>query len=305
MKLSVLVSTHNRAADLARFLDAIAGSTFRNDEIWELVIVANACTDNTLSLLETSQAREDLRLVIVSEPRKGKSRALNTGLEYVSGDIVVFTDDDVVPPSEWLQTILDHFDHCPASAGVGGMVVLHNLLDLPFTINLTDTAFSIDTSSFTPDNSPLMGCNMAFRMSAIKQTDGFDEVLGPGTTIQAAEDLDFLYQIISHGHTLDYRPEVKVAHNHGRRDKREVGRLFDAYAFGRGAFYAKHILKQDMRVARWAYWELRGCLRALPRVLTHRLSRREVENIPKLLTGAISYTLKVVTGKTKQRVISG
>lgn len=287
--LSVLVSTHDRAEDLARFLDAIAASRFRNETHWELVVVANACTDSTEHIVKQFIATTELDTVLIREHTKGKSRALNTGLSHLRGNIVVFTDDDVIPPKEWLQEILDHFESHPDCTAVGGMVELHNPADLPLTINLDTTPSRITEANFTPDNSPLMGCNMAVRRSAISAIGGFDERLGPGTRSRSAEDLDFLYRLIRHGYILDYAPQVRVAHNHGRQSADERHVLHDAYAFGRGYFYAKHIVRRDRQVARWAYWEVLSCLRCLLRLADDELGRREIRNGLKLATGALSY----------------
>src|SRR5277367_3031437 len=97
--LTLLFSTFNGASTLPRMLDALerlktpAGG-------WKVVAIDNASTDNTAALLQERRAR--LPLTVLAEARRGKNYGLNTGLSVVEGDLVVLTDDDVVPREDWL-----------------------------------------------------------------------------------------------------------------------------------------------------------------------------------------------------------
>jgi glycosyltransferase involved in cell wall biosynthesis len=97
--LTVLFSTFNGVSSLPHMLDAFerletpAGG-------WKIVAINNASTDNTAALLEQRAAR--LPLTILAEPRQGKNYSLNTGLVAAEGDLVVLTDDDVIPCVDWL-----------------------------------------------------------------------------------------------------------------------------------------------------------------------------------------------------------
>ncbi len=46
-----------------------------------------------------------LPLTCLFESRRGKNAALNSGLSAVSGDLVVLTDDDVLPTPDWLMQL--------------------------------------------------------------------------------------------------------------------------------------------------------------------------------------------------------
>jgi glycosyltransferase involved in cell wall biosynthesis len=97
--LTVLFSTFNGATTLPRMLDA-----FERLETppggWKIVAIDNASTDSTAAVLEKRAAR--LPLTVLAEPRQGKNYGINTGLAAVEGDLVVLTDDDVIPREDWL-----------------------------------------------------------------------------------------------------------------------------------------------------------------------------------------------------------
>src|SRR5262249_61928679 len=80
---------------------------------WEVVVVDNGSPDDPLEVFRTMAMRAPGRLRYVSEPRLGKSRALNAGLKAARGAVVALTDDDVSPADDWVAasaTVLDKRD---------------------------------------------------------------------------------------------------------------------------------------------------------------------------------------------------
>lgn len=100
--VSVLFSTFNGAATLPRMLDALEALEAPPGG-WKLIVVDNASTDATAELLRARLGT--LPLTLLSEPRRGKNIGLNAGLGSLEGDLVVLTDDDVIPRPDWLVSI--------------------------------------------------------------------------------------------------------------------------------------------------------------------------------------------------------
>jgi GT2 family glycosyltransferase len=85
--VSVVVPTHDRAAVLARCLDALA-----DQGADEIVVVDDGSTDDTPDVLAE---RPWVRAVRRYEPG-GRSGAKNTGMQAATGDVVLFVDDDAI-----------------------------------------------------------------------------------------------------------------------------------------------------------------------------------------------------------------
>lgn len=100
--MSVILSTSQNDRILRRTLSALA-AVERPQCSLEIIVVNNGCTDSTATILE--HFRSALPLKVVFEGRKGKSFALNAALKQVQGDLIVFTDDDVVPDGDWLVAL--------------------------------------------------------------------------------------------------------------------------------------------------------------------------------------------------------
>src|SRR5215471_5623735 len=97
--LTVLIATRNGAHTLPRCLAAL-GQLIAPVGGWKLIVVDNGSTDATREIVESFADR--LPLTYLLEPRPGKNAALNAGLDHVEGDLVVFTDDDVLARPDWL-----------------------------------------------------------------------------------------------------------------------------------------------------------------------------------------------------------
>jgi glycosyltransferase involved in cell wall biosynthesis len=117
--LTVLFSTFNGASTLPRMLGALERLEPPPGG-WKIVAVDNASTDDSMAVLRRWTGR--LPLTVLTEPRQGKNVGLNTGLASVEGDLVVLTDDDVVPREDWLVQVRRLADRQPDYDIFGGAV---------------------------------------------------------------------------------------------------------------------------------------------------------------------------------------
>src|ERR1700690_898870 len=115
LKITVIIPSFKRPADLRRCLEAIALQTRQPQEV--LVVARPEDTETWTVVSRLRQTFHVLRIVPVAEP--GLIAALNCGLENALGDILVFTDDDSEAQSDWLERIEASFDDALIGA-VGG-----------------------------------------------------------------------------------------------------------------------------------------------------------------------------------------
>lgn len=290
VRISVVVSTCNRAGDLPQLFEALERQTANANGAWELVIVDNRSTDATAQTLRALAEQATFPVTCVFEGRQGKSYGLNAGIEAARGDIIAFTDDDGVPAEDWLERLQTHFDARAQAGCVGGRVELFDPADAPITIRTSREPTVVDISSFAAFDIPVIGCNMAIRRQVLHELGPYDVNLGPGARAGTAEDVDMLYRLVSGGHRIEYDPAVLVLHNHGRRTPEQIARVRSAYLMGRGAFYCKHALAGDRRVMRWAYWELRPLLgRWVRNGLAGPAARSALRDLSLIVTGAMRY----------------
>ncbi len=93
VEISVVIPTWNNARRLELTLDALAGCTRPTGVDWEILVVANGCSDDTDLVLESY--RDELPISCLRESRQGVSHARNLGIQHAKGRLVIFSDDDV------------------------------------------------------------------------------------------------------------------------------------------------------------------------------------------------------------------
>jgi glycosyltransferase involved in cell wall biosynthesis len=81
--------------------------------------VGRGTLDRTLAALAAQTRPPDAIEVVEDTERRGASWARNEAIRRSKGDLVAFTDDDAVPPADWLERLVGAIDRHDAD-GAGG-----------------------------------------------------------------------------------------------------------------------------------------------------------------------------------------
>lgn len=209
-----------------------------------MVIVDNGSIDDTQAVAKqfSTLINADVRVLI--EPKPGSGRAKNCGIGNSTGELIVFTDDDCYPASDFLIQWEKVFQNKEIDFG-GGRIELYDPEDLPITIQTLRKRKDIPPGSFIAPGF-LNGANTAFRRKALDHIDGFDERMGAGAAF-ACEDVDAQMRASTAGFWGVYSPKPWVYHHHGRKSLADRDAIMDFYAVGRGAYYVKCLLNTEAR----------------------------------------------------------
>jgi GT2 family glycosyltransferase len=179
--LTVLMATYNGANTLPHVLNAYCALE-PPDGGWKLVIVDNGSTDETKAVIARYEQR--LPLTYCFEPKQGKNAALNTGLSAVSGDLIVFTDDDALPCVRWLEEYRSAADlHREYSIFCGPILPKwetppHDWILKWVPLGPTFAILSPKEEGPVPPRLAF-GANMALRTAVFAKGYRFDESAGP------------------------------------------------------------------------------------------------------------------------------
>lgn len=230
--LAVVIATRDRARMLEQTLASLAALRRPVDE----VIVADSAS------LDPAVREVALRsgATVVRCERPGTCIARNAGLAAARHELVAFVDDDCLVDEDWSAALLAAFTGPSAPDFVTGAV----RADAPPTKRAT-TATAVTESDverrLTPAEDPKTfghGANMAWRRAALLGIGGFDEAMGPGTRLRAAEDVDVWWRALAAGLTGLYAPGAVVVHRQWRT-RRETVRAYHGYGVGTGALLVK------------------------------------------------------------------
>ncbi|HZE73256.1 MAG TPA: glycosyltransferase family A protein [Pyrinomonadaceae bacterium] len=105
---SVVIPTYNRAALILRTLESVWRQTYPH---YEIIVVDNCSTDNTLEVLEPYVRAQRLRL-IKHETNRERAQSRNTGMAAATGDYLTFLDsDDLMYPTNLEDAANYRSDH--------------------------------------------------------------------------------------------------------------------------------------------------------------------------------------------------
>lgn len=99
-RVTVVVPTRNRAQLLPRAIDSVLRQTYPH---WELVVVDDASTDETIEVVRSRASLDDRVRCRPLGTRAGAASARNVGIHEARGELVAFLDDD----DEWLPEKLE------------------------------------------------------------------------------------------------------------------------------------------------------------------------------------------------------
>ena len=101
--ISVVVCTYNRAPLLREAILSLARLECDGRFSYDIVVIDNASTDDTPSVVHELSHLTDVQVTGVREDRPGISYARNRGVEEATGDWIAFFDDDGIADPKWLD----------------------------------------------------------------------------------------------------------------------------------------------------------------------------------------------------------
>ena len=175
--VSVIICAKNEAQNLRKFLPEIFS---QNHSDFEVVVINDASTDDTLEVLEEFQKHEPkLRIVNVQNNEAfwaNKKYALTLGIKKAKKPYLLFTDADCRPETEfWLQEMTAHFEtKASIILGYGGYFIKKRSLLNKF-IRFETLFTAIQYFSYARWGLPYMGVgrNLAYTSEEFYRQNGF------------------------------------------------------------------------------------------------------------------------------------
>jgi len=226
--ITVVICTHNRAELLGKMLAVLNQAEFPESTDIEILVIANACQDNTLRVIEhyssvfKASGWPSFRWLI--EPLPGKSIALNLAIQESLGAALCFIDDDQFVSPTFFRALSKALEQYPGFAIFCGKVEpdwdgsepawvhesgKYHIGIRPFPeYDLGEYPQEIQYNQKLPS-----GGNITVRRSVFTRAGVFSTNLGPqGHNLMGGEDLEFLRRAMHSGMRIQYIPALQQKH---------------------------------------------------------------------------------------------
>lgn len=220
MKISIIMCTYDRSEDLSKALNSLACLEVRDGWNYTVQVVDNSPDGRMKDVVSEVMAKWPAgKLIYQREPKRGKGHAMNAGIAAAAGDIIAFTDDDVIVDPQWLVETIRCFETTQCD-GVGGRVlpdfpkgtpqwIIDNGVQLAGSVVIYD--YGAETLLFKRGMYPFIGANIVFKKHVFAQCGLFRTDLGPGMPTMG-EDTEFIERLSNKGKKLMYCGQALVKH---------------------------------------------------------------------------------------------
>ena len=246
MFFSVVIPTYNRLPILQRCLHALKQQDLAAPHTYEVIVVDDGSTDNTVLWL---RERQYSPIRYVCQSHQGAAAARNLGIQTSHGDIVVFIDSDLVVTKHFLQAHVEGLQHAQTKLGHARLFTYGRVVQ---TFNFEDpTAESYKLSDFSA--AYFATGNVAIARRWLEIAGGFD----PSFQQYGWEDLELGVRLKKLDLTLIKVPKAVGYHWHPPFSLEQIPHLIEQeQQRGRMGvqFYLKHPTPQVKLMIQMTLW---------------------------------------------------
>lgn len=221
--ITIVICTYNRAGYLNDTLRDIAAQTADSSH-FELIVINNNSDDHTDEICDRfRQTNQNIHFKSIFESRQGLSYARNRAIAESTTPTLLFIDDDVKIPANYLEKALTYSNSRPNTLCAGGRI--HVSFDeeesepnwIPSELMPMFGHHDLgDEDKMYPSSNFPRGGNMMIRKSVFNAFGMFDTTLGrSGNTLLGSEEKAFFERLRKNGVQMRYWAEMALTHRIG------------------------------------------------------------------------------------------
>lgn len=214
--VSIIIPTFNRCEIIGNTIESCFTQNYPKDK-YEIIIADNNSSDNTKKVVTELQSRSPVPLKYIFEPRQGAHHARNTAAKESAGELLYYTDDDMIADENLLTNMTKVFDFDYNVAVVGGRVLPKWEFDPPEwlvkyfndgTLSLIDKQEKLIIADF---DIGIYSCHQMIRKEILFECGGFNPDIAKETLIGNGET-GLNIKILNKGYSFGYTSDAVSYH---------------------------------------------------------------------------------------------
>jgi glycosyltransferase involved in cell wall biosynthesis len=230
MKFSLIMATYGRSNEIENFLISLKNQTYKN---FELIVIDQNEDDKAYKIIKKFQ--NDINIIYLKVDFKGLSKARNYGLNYASGKVIAFPDDDCEYPNDLLENVKNFFENNDFE--IFCVLAIDKFKNKESLGRWFKKSKKINIINF------MRVCPSPCLFIRTKEKLEFDENFGINSKFYSSEEMDLVFRLLKKGYKGYFERKIFIYHPY-KEDAKERAYY---YGIGMGAFFRKH-LKNDFKL---------------------------------------------------------
>ncbi len=211
--VSVIICCYNSEWIIVRCLEALKAQIVSEGFLWEVILVDNNCTDNTVSVALETMSNSNVQFNVVAEPNAGLMNARKRGIANAKYRYCIYCDDDnLLSPNyvEYMYNLLA--DHAEIGAAGGKGIAEFECEPDPSIMNYL-TGYAVGSQIEHPGY--LFGAGLALRTEVVRTIfNEFPSTLvgRQGGKLLSGDDLELVNYVKLMGYKLCPTDDVEYIH---------------------------------------------------------------------------------------------
>ncbi len=201
--ISIIIPAKDSAQTIEKCLSALKaqhGMEFGKD--YEIILVDDGSTDNT------GEIGERMQVSVIRQGNRGPAAARNSGAKAARGAILVFTDSDCVPQSDWVKEMVRPFNDLHVIGVKGAYLCEEKNKTARFVQMEFEFKYKAMASQSTIDF--IDTYSAAYQRDVFLENNGFDE----NFPVPSVEDQELSFRLAGKGYKMVFQPLARVFHAH-------------------------------------------------------------------------------------------
>ena len=211
--VSVIICCYNSAWIIERTLEALKCQKVRKGLLWEIILVDNNCTDDTVEKSQKSMQDCPVPFIVVKEKKSGLANARKRGIAKAKYDIAIYCDDDNLLCPDYIDTMYGIMLSDPQIGAAGGKGIAEYQVEPDEIVRKNSGAYAVGSQK--SHDCWLYGAGVTLRTNLVKEIYEHQRcyLMGrKGKELLSGDDSELVMSMVVRGYRIAPTDDVYYTH---------------------------------------------------------------------------------------------